>query len=156
MERTALCFVVGPGWIRNCEKPGISLPSPPYCPTMCEPSCEEADHQSLDTGGDRGTVPQNPNDREAKFYTLFQYLINVAGELECPPVCKVELSVRSLHGTPISARACGWSGLQAWSGAGGRYPPSALALRQSSRSFTPQHRAATTLSAAAQPQPDPA
>jgi hypothetical protein len=28
MERTALCFVVGSGWIRNCEKPGISLPSP--------------------------------------------------------------------------------------------------------------------------------
>ena len=56
MERTALCFVVGPGWIRNCEKPGISLPSPPYCPTMCEPSCEEADHQSLETGGDSGKL----------------------------------------------------------------------------------------------------
>lgn len=46
------------GWIRNCEKPGISLPSPPYYPAMCEPSCEEADHQSLEIGGDRGKLPQ--------------------------------------------------------------------------------------------------
>lgn len=45
MKRTALCFVVATGWIRNCEKPCISLPSPPYCPAMCEPSCEKADHQ---------------------------------------------------------------------------------------------------------------
>ena len=74
MERTALCFVVGPGWIRNCEKPGISLPSPPYCPAMCEPSCEEADHQSLETGGDRGKLPQTPSDRELALYEVFQYL----------------------------------------------------------------------------------
>lgn len=75
MERTALCFVVGRGGIRNCEKPGISLPSPPYCQAMCEPSCEEADHQSLETGGDRGKLPQNPNDRELVLYEVFQYLI---------------------------------------------------------------------------------
>lgn len=75
MERTALCFVVGSGWIRNCEKHGISLPSPPYCPAMCEPSCEEADHQSLETGGDRGKLPQTPDDRELVLYEVFQYLI---------------------------------------------------------------------------------
>jgi hypothetical protein len=73
MERTALCFVVGSGWVRNCEKPGISLPSPPYCPAMCEPTCEEADHQSLETGGDRGKLPQNPNNGEVALYDLFQY-----------------------------------------------------------------------------------
>lgn len=75
MGRTVLCFVVGPGWIRYCEKPGISLPSPPYCPAMCEPSSEEADHLSLETGGDRGKSPQNPNDGEVVLYELFQYLI---------------------------------------------------------------------------------
>ncbi len=70
MERTALCFVVGSGWIRNCEKPGISLPSPPDCPAICKPFCEEADHQSLETGGDKGKLPQNPNDIEVELNKL--------------------------------------------------------------------------------------
>lgn len=78
MERTALWFVIGSGWIRNCEKPGISLPSPPYCPAMCEPSCEETDHQSLETGGDRGKLPQNPNDRERHLISYFNILMEIA------------------------------------------------------------------------------
>ncbi|WP_377278971.1 hypothetical protein [Rhizobium sp. R86522] len=119
MKRTALCFVVGRGWIRNCEKPGVSLPSRSYCPATCEPSCEEADRQTLETDGDRGMLPQNPNDREAQLYNLFQYLNNVAEELECPLCCKVEMSAAATtqhHDKPRSERQ---TRLQDQIGAGG-------------------------------------
>jgi hypothetical protein len=52
------------------REPGISLPSPPNCPAICKPFCEEADHQSLETGGDKGKLPQNPNDIEVELNKL--------------------------------------------------------------------------------------